>query len=595
MKILSIIVFGLTMQIARAQSFNPNLAAMLQDTLDTYVASISNIKGMSASVYLPGQGLWTGSSGLSYAGQPITTDMKFGIASNSKLFVSTAMLILAESNTISLDDSVKKWLPSYPNVNPDITIRQLLNHTSGVSDPIFQVPWIDTIKANPTRIFTPEEVLSWLGAPFFAPGAGYTYSNVNYILAGMIAESATGFHISKIIRDSIFTPLDMDSTFYDFEEAELATIAHRWWDGVDFNDTSRVGLNSAGGCAGAIFSTASEMAQWYHALFSGKVVNQASMTELTTFGETSNPLMDYGLGLTRETIQGRTFWGHGGATWGYRSKMIYDTCMGAAVCGLTNSFPSGMDAVTFLLYRAVVNHIPGCSEAITGTAVVCQGEKSITYTVPPIANATSYLWTLPSGATGVSITNTITLDYDLTAVSGNIRVSGVNDYGAGGTSDLWITVNPIPATPSISQNGNLLTSSAPDGNQWYNSAGILVGETNQNYTITATDAYYTIVNLAGCTSDTSDIMQAVLVGMEEHNAASAVRLYPNPVSDELIIELEGNTTTSDIEILNAMGQLIFKGALREKTIVRTDTFAPGVYLIKIETASGLIFKKVIKK
>lgn len=316
MKTLSLTLLILAMQVARAQSFNPNLAAMLQDTLDSYVSMISNIKGMSVSVYLPGQGTWNATSGLSYAGQPITKDMRFGIASNSKLFVSTAILILAEDNVLSLNDSVKKWLPDHANVDPTITIRQLLNHTSGLPDPIFAAPWKDTIKNNPTRVFTEEEVLSWLGAPLSAPGNNYNYSNVNYILAGMIAKQATGFHISKIIRDRILTPLDMDSTFYDVQEAENGVIAHRWWDLVDYNDTSRVGLNSAGGCAGSMFSTASEMTQWYHALFSGQFLNDASMAELTNFLPTSNPNSDYGLGLALDRFQGYTFWGHGGSTWG---------------------------------------------------------------------------------------------------------------------------------------------------------------------------------------------------------------------------------------------------------------------------------------
>ncbi|HPD53342.1 MAG TPA: serine hydrolase domain-containing protein, partial [Bacteroidia bacterium] len=126
----------------RAQTFNANLAAMLQDSLDYYVNAIPNIKGMSAGVYLPGQGYWQGQSGDSYAGQPITADMEFGIASNTKLFVSATMLKLAEDGLLSLDDSVSAWLPAHPYIDPAISIRQLLNHTSGVSDPIFASPWM---------------------------------------------------------------------------------------------------------------------------------------------------------------------------------------------------------------------------------------------------------------------------------------------------------------------------------------------------------------------------------------------------------------------------------------------------------------------
>ncbi|MBP6301984.1 MAG: serine hydrolase [Bacteroidia bacterium] len=455
-KLLLVLLLFCTFSSVKAQTFNSQLATMLQDTLNYYVAAITNIKGMSASVYVPGQGIWKGTAGVSYTGQPITSDMRFGIASNTKLFVSTIMLKLAENGIISLDDSVKKWLPTYQNVNPNIKIRQLLNHTSGVSDPIFTSPWMDTIMANPTRVFPPTEVLTWLGAPLFSVGTSYGYSNVNYILAGMIAKNATGFHVSRLIRDSILAPLNMDSTFYDVEETAVGTISHRWWNNVDYHTTSRVGLNTAGGCAGAMFSTAAEMSQWYRALFSGQILNQSSLNELKNFLNTQSPTYQYSLGLSREKTQGLTYWGHGGSTWGYRSKMIYDSCRQVAVCGLTNSFPSGMESVTFLLYRAVVNHIPACSGPITGAANVCQGQNAVTYNVPAIANATSYTWTLPTGTTGTSTTNSITVNFGVTATSGVITVKGNNTYGSGASSAIAITVNPLPtAAGTISGNSTV--------------------------------------------------------------------------------------------------------------------------------------------
>ena len=593
--LLRSLIIVLSIQYANAQTFNPQLATMLQDTFDTYVSMIPSIKGMSASVYVPGQGTWKDVSGVSYAGQPITLDMEFGIASNTKVFVSTAMLMLAEDGIISLDDSLHEWLPVYPNINSNITIRQLLNHTSGISDPIFVSPWMDTIMAHPSRVFTPVEVLGWVGAPQFPAGTSFGYSNINYILAGMIAEIATGYHISKIIRDSILTPLDMDSTFYDVEEAEVGVISHRWWNSVDFNDTSRVGINTAAGCAGALFSTSSEMAQWYHALFSGQFLNQSSMTELTTFLPTSNPTYDYGLGLSRETTQGYTYWGHGGDTWGYKSKMIYDTCTGTAVCGLSNSFPSGLSAVVFMLYRVVANHLPGCSGGIAGTTIVCQGQNSITYTIPPIPRATSYIWTLPSGVTGTSNTNSITVDFGIAAASGNISVKGTNMYGDGATSDLAITINALPPTPVITLNGNVIHSDAPAGNQWFNQSGIINGATNQDYACTADGDYYVIVTLLGCSSDTSNIEHIILTGFETVENNTAFNVYPVPVSDELTIENVGNSKLLNFEILNAFGQKVFNGNFVNKTVIQTDNFAPGVYIIRFENGKTSEFKKIIKE
>jgi D-alanyl-D-alanine carboxypeptidase len=593
-KILHATFLLLVFESANAQPFNSQLATMLQDTLDTYVSIILNIKGMSASVYLPGQGLWQGTSGVSHSGQPITADMKFGIASNTKLFVSAAMLKLQEAGILSLDDSLHQWLDDYPNINPDITIRQLLNHTSGISDPLFAPPWMDTINANPTRIFAPEEVLSWVGLPLFSPGTSWGYSNINYILAGMIAESATGHHISKIIRDSILQPLGLGDSFYDVEEPESGTIVHRWWNEIDYNDTSRVGLNSAGGCAGALFSTSSEMAQWYHALFSGQVINSSSVEELTQFVSTTSPTYDYGLGLSRETTLGFTYWGHGGSTWGYKSKMIYDTCMGTAVCGLANSFPAGMDGVTFLLYQVVVNHVPGCLGAIEGEISVCQGELSVIYSVAPAANATSYEWTLPDGASGSSNTNTIAVDFSPAAVSGDIVVYAVNDFGAGGNSSLGVTVHPPPQTPEVSLNGMVLHSSAPTGNQWYNSSGIIDGATAQHYEVTATDDYFTIVTSSGCSSDPSNVVHVVFSGVEQHGMTSP-EVFPNPVADEAVIEMKDYHVKTDYRLMNAMGQTVTRGTIIERATLQMDHLPAGVYFLHVQTGDSYLLKKIIKE
>ncbi|MFZ9388391.1 MAG: serine hydrolase [Chitinophagaceae bacterium] len=589
-----IVLFSLNAEI-KAQSFNSAMAAMLQDTLNTYVSQIPNIKGFSASVYIPGQGMWTGTTGFSKNGQPITPDMRMGIASNSKLFVSAVMLKLAEKNIITLNDSLKKWLPAYPNVNPNITIRQLLNHSSGISDPIFISPWMDTINAHPTRVFTSNEVLSWLGAPYFQPGTGWGYSNVNYILAGMIAKNATGYSISRLIRDSILSPLNMDSSFYDVEEPENGTIAHRWWNSIDYHDTSRVGLNTAGGCAGALFSTASEMAQWYTALFNGRILNATSMNQLIQFIQTGSATYQYGLGISRETTQNYVYWGHGGSTWGYRSKMIYDSCLHVTVCGLTNSFPSGMDAVSFLLYRAVKNHIPGCSGPVSGINNTCQGTNAVTYTVPLIPGASSYSWELPPGVTGSSSTNTIMVNFGPAASSGNIIVHGVNNYGPGGFSVLPVTVKPLPPTPVISQNGNTLISNAPSGNQWYDGNGPIAGAIGSSYTITGNGNYYCIVTLNGCSSAPSNSINAVVTGVTNLGDGNSWKIYPNPVSGYFFNEISGTSLiNATLNIYNTGGSLVKSVTINQHLKkISVSNLSGGIYLVELITGQKRLRQKLV--
>ncbi|MBK9250077.1 MAG: serine hydrolase [Ignavibacteria bacterium] len=485
--IVQLLVGVLFSPITFSQQFNANLAAKLQQTLDTQLAAFPDTKGVSASIYYPGQGFWKGASGISHPGHPITTDMEFGIASNTKLFTSVAVMKLVENNILNLNDQLNEWLPPFANVDSSITIRQLLNHTSGIAD-LFNNASMAFIQAHPDHVFTTAEVMAYVGPKLFNKGATTGYSNTNYFLAGLIVESATGQPVSKIIRDSILTPLQLDSTFFDGKETVLGTIAHPWQDGVDVFNISRTALNTLAGSAGAIYSTANEMTQWYQALLGGQVVTPNSLTEITTFVSPGN----YGLGITKFSVGGRTVWGHGGINTGYKSRMLYDTEYKVIACGLSNSNQSAIDgAITATLLLTVINSLPAVAGAISGSNIVCQGHNSVTYTVPQIAKATSYTWTLPTGATGTSATNSITVDYGIAATSGSITVVGTNQYGNGVPSSVNITVNTLPSA-SISGDASVLANSqenysipANSGSiTWsVNGGSIIAGQGTENVSI----------------------------------------------------------------------------------------------------------------
>ncbi len=239
--------------------------------------------------------------------------------------------------------------------------------------------------------------------------------------------------------------------------------------------------------------------------------------------------------------------------------------------------------------------MPTAAGTITGATTVCQGQNSVTYTIPAIANATSYVWTLPGGATGTSSTNSITVNFSTSATSGNITVYGHNECGDGASSSKPIVVKNKPPTPTISQNGNILHSNATSGNQWYNSSGLISGATNQDYTVTSNGDYYVIVSLNGCSSNHSNTIHITNSGIESIVENKTIKVYPNPVSNELIIEIEGNKETISFEIYNSIGQNIFNGNLKEKTIIQTANFPSGVYLIKLENGKSFEFKKILKE
>jgi len=358
-KIYSLLVPILSLTfIVNAQSFDPVLAIKLQNKIDS-IRTANNLKGISASVIYPGVGTWKGVTGISHSGFPITSDMEFGIGSNTKLFTGVLLLKLAENNIINLNDSLHQYLPYFNNVNPNITIRQLLNHTSGLADVNDVVGYADSILTNPNRIFTPTEVMTWVGSPLFPAGTSWNYCNSNYILAGMIAESATGQSFGQLLRDSILSPLQLDSTFLGVYDSVLYTIAHPWQGGLDKFSTPRKALNSVAWSAGAMYSTSGEMAQWYHSLMNGQVLNQTSFNELTTFVGSGN----YGIGLYNTNVIGRTVWQHGGTIWGgYNSSMVYDTATGIIICVLINQTPAQAFQISIELLSTLINNTVGITE-----------------------------------------------------------------------------------------------------------------------------------------------------------------------------------------------------------------------------------------
>lgn len=358
-KICSLLIPLLSLTfIVNAQTFDPVLASELQNKIDS-IRTANNLKGISASVIYPGMGTWKGVTGVSHAGTPITSDMLFGIASNTKLFTGVLLLKLAENNIIQLDDSLHEYLPTFNNIDSNITIRQLLNHTSGLDD-VTSVPgYPDSMLTNPNRIFTTNELMTWAGPPLFPAGTSWNYSNTNYLLSGMIAESATGQSYSQLLRDSILTPLQLDSTFLDVYETILYPVAHPWQAGVNNNSIPRTSVNSAAWAAGALYSTSGEMVQWYSALMNGQVLNSNSFNELTTFVGSGN----YGMGISQATVIGRTVWTHGGTIWGgYNSSMMYDPATGIIICVLINQLPAQAFHVSTQLLSTLINNPVGLNE-----------------------------------------------------------------------------------------------------------------------------------------------------------------------------------------------------------------------------------------
>jgi len=333
---LAIVLFTTFLFILTSCSYGDKntIEEKLQKVLDDGISKY-DVRGVSAVVIFPDQKVWKGVSGISHDTVSIKSNMLFAIGSITKNVVAALTLKLAEEGMLSLDDPLSKWLPAYPYVDSNITIRQLLNHTSGIY--IFwdnQKIW-DDLKKDREKVWTPEEVLSYIKEPCFAPGEGWRYSNTNYLLLAMIITKVTGSNISTEFRKRFWQPLNIENAYLSIEEVIPDNQAHVHGDNFN-NDGSNLDLtflprasheSITYGSAG-LFMTAEDLARWCNALFEGEVLHRESINEMLKFVDIGfGPRKrGYGLGVElfmRRISSGERAIGHSGANIGTSVYMVH--------------------------------------------------------------------------------------------------------------------------------------------------------------------------------------------------------------------------------------------------------------------------------
>ena len=260
----------------------------------------------------------------------------FQIGSETKSFIATILLQLEGENQISLDDPLQKWLPT---IRPDwrqVSIRQLLNHTSGIynyTDAIeenyYATGYLDTDKQ-----WTAEALLHLVDEmpAYFEPGTGWHYSNTNYVLAGMVIEQVTHQSLHDVIDIRLVKPLHLKHTDYiidRYSEERLQHMAHGYSDRGYFPDEPKDVTNytnSWSNAAGAMNSTSHDIAIWFRHLVRGDLLAPAQMNEFNSFVDLYNGQAlpsdagesGYGFGIFRDDdlFDERAFW-HLGGTLGY--------------------------------------------------------------------------------------------------------------------------------------------------------------------------------------------------------------------------------------------------------------------------------------
>lgn len=306
-----------------SRSLDDQLGEAVGDRLHQY-----DVKGASAAIMLPGGSMHSVAVGSSHDTVAVRPDMLFAIGSITKNMVAALVFQLAEEGVLSLDDPLHRWLPDYPHIDSTITIRQLLAHTSGIFM-FWENPelWADLIRYR-DRVFTPEEVLTYLHEPHFPPGEGFRYSNTNYLLLAMIVTRATDSSLSAEFRERFWEPLGLGSTYLSMEEELPDRFAHVWGDNFEDDGSNRdltylprASHESITYGSSGVFTTPEDLTRWCDALFGGEVLKNSSMDQMLDFQQKG-----YGLGvhLFRKRItHGEKAYGHGGGNIGTSTYMVY--------------------------------------------------------------------------------------------------------------------------------------------------------------------------------------------------------------------------------------------------------------------------------
>lgn len=320
----------------------------LQDALDRGLKEYGG-KGIAVSIYIPEIGYWYGVSGVSHADVPITRDMAFSAGSITKTFTAVTILQLVDEGELDLDDPIHKHLGNYPFINPDITIRQLLNHTSGIfnvtENPAF---WSSVFTESNTLRSIDETINKFNQAPYYSKGSGWHYSNTGYNLLKLIIKNVTGNDLAYEYRTRIFNRYDLDKSFLIPEELMPEKMAHGWFDldnDGDYDDFSIISPNAIySSFGGIVCTTALDLAKWANALYSeGTVLNTQLLTEMLDFYSPcpDEEMVDgYGLGAIRynpQLFNGLDIWGHGGDAPGYAAASLYVRGYGVSIGIMANT------------------------------------------------------------------------------------------------------------------------------------------------------------------------------------------------------------------------------------------------------------------
>jgi D-alanyl-D-alanine carboxypeptidase len=278
-----------------------SLQNKFQETIEMALIS-PGVKGISACVIMPDESIWLGQAGVNGAGDPITDTTLFYAGSTTKNFIATRILQLWDAKQIDLDTTYTAYIDTIDFLEPQTTIRQLLNHTSGVYDYLNNPSFLEDVFSNFDYIYSPAQVLNlYLNQPhIFQPGTNFQYSNSNYIVLGLIIEGITGEPFGKQLRDHIFNVVPMPKTYVGSFDTITDPHCGLFWSvgGSPLVDYSAFfphnSLLSGASAAGNLVSYPMDEARYIRKLINGQLLSEEAMEQMLTMNPFSGT---YGLGI----------------------------------------------------------------------------------------------------------------------------------------------------------------------------------------------------------------------------------------------------------------------------------------------------------
>lgn len=349
-------------------AFTPKLKRKLALVVRKDMA-VNRLPGVGVGVWQPGRGSWVRAFGLAdrKTGERARVADHVRIASITKTFAATAVLQLVDQGRISLDDHLSQFVPGVDN-GDQITIRQMLNMTSGIYDFTDDAALAKRFYADPTLRFGPAQFFAILRRhqPAFAPGTDVEYCDSNYYLLGLVLEKVTGQPAGRVITDQIISPLGLTHTSLPTSPALPKPYAHGYFGGLDNTDplVDKTAVNpNFGFTMGGMQSTLRDLHKWARVLATGTLLSpglQTQRLQTVPFPNPGSPVeISYGLGIFKLD----NLLGHNGAAIGYSTAMFYLPSKRATIVVWGNNSTNVATPTTTIafdlaeaLFASAVNH-----------------------------------------------------------------------------------------------------------------------------------------------------------------------------------------------------------------------------------------------